>query len=580
MKRHRRLGEMLLQDDLITKEELDKVIAEGKKNGKRIGHVLIEKGILTEKALINFLEKQLDMPVVEINKDYTLKRDFFKLISQDYYLDNLIAPLSLKNGVFKVAMADPTNFEIIEELRFMADAEIEECLSTEQAIYDFLTGEGIRRKERVEDGSSNPIGFSEGFTRAVTKKDKILSEQKLVEMADDAPVITLVNRLIEEAVYQEASDIHIECYENFLKVRYRIDGILIDIKNPPDIGMHAALVSRIKIISELDISERRLPQDGRIGMNIGDKKVDLRVSIIPAVHGENVVMRILDKSSVLLGLDDLGLPKKDIEQIKRLIAKPHGLFLLAGPTGSGKTTTLYGILQFLKGFDNKILTIEDPVEYQLDGITQVQTHADIGLDFAHGLRSFLRHDPDVIMVGETRDLETAEIAVRSALTGHMVLTTVHTNDSPSAVTRFVDMGIPAYLVAATINMVVSQRLVRKICPKCKTKVKLTKKSIASMNMQGKLKEGMVHYKGKGCDSCYNSGYKGRVAVFELMEITEPIRDSIIKNNSLSDLKKVAKEQGMKPLIDQVLQKVRKGETTLEEALRIGSMEGIDYDELF
>lgn len=582
MKRKMHLGEMLLGQKTISREDLEVAIELGRKSGKRLGHVLIEEGFLTEEDLARFLESQLDMPVIDIKEQYTLDRRIFKILPRKYCLEKTIAPLHYKKGHLLIAMADPTNFAVVDEVRFMTDASVDVRLATENSILGFLEGTA------GEVAAVVPV--SRPGERAPTEAERIvfsgdsdglenLNEQKLAEMADDAPVVTLVNTLISGAIDRKASDIHIETYEDHMRIRFRIDGVLYELPNPPAREMQPAIISRIKIISKLDISERRLPQDGRIGLVVDERKIDLRVSIIPGVYGENAVLRILDKSAVLLDLDRLGFTKKEAEIIRKVAARPHGMFLVAGPTGSGKTTTLYGILQYIKQFEKKILTIEDPVEYQLDGVSQVQTHSEIGLDFSRGLRAFLRHDPDVIMVGEIRDLETAEIAVRAALTGHMVLSTVHTNDSPSAITRFVDMGVPPYLVTATFNMVLSQRLVRRLCPKCRKAVKLTQKQINDYGLKGHLRVGAQVYEPAGCKECNQTGYRGRFAVFEIMPIGERVKEMVLKGASLFELRKAARQDGMVALSDQALLQVKGGATSVEEALRLGSTEETDFDEL-
>jgi len=578
MKRKQQLGEILLAEKVISRDDLELAVELGRKTGKRLGHVLLEEGILTEEELVRALENQLEMPVADIQGEYVLDNRIFKTLPRKYCLENSIAPLQFKNGHLVIAMADPTKFAIVDEVRFMTDASVDVRLATEKSIIAFLQGgSAMASSTRMVDRSTD-AGERVTFSGGSDGSDN-LNEQKLAELADDAPVVTLVNGLISEAIDRKASDIHIETYEDHLRIRYRIDGVLCDLPAPPSREMQPAILSRIKIISKLDISERRLPQDGRIGLVVDDRKIDLRVSIVPGVHGENAVLRILDKSSLMLELSSLGFTPQEVDTIRNVAAKPNGMFLVAGPTGSGKTTTLYAILQYIRQFEKKILTIEDPVEYQLDGVTQVQAHAEIGLDFARGLRAFLRHDPDVIMVGEIRDLETAEIAVRSALTGHMVLSTVHTNDSPSAITRFVDMGIPPYMVTATFNMILSQRLIRRICPGCKEAVELTLKRIDDLGLKGLLKIGSTIYKGKGCKACSNSGYQGRFAVFEIMPVGEKVKEMVLKGASLLDIRRAGRQDGMCSLMDQALRKALEGETTVEEALRLGSTEETEFDDL-
>ncbi len=588
MKKKQYLGEMLIADKLITWDVLEAAIEEGRRTGKRLGRVLVEQGSLSEGLLAKFLKKQLGINVVDINKDYSLDKAMLETLPLKYCKKKHVAPLAIKDGEILVAMADPMNFTIEEEIRFMADTSVKVVFATEKSIFDFLDGKassdtGYKNEESALSGATRPnIALpvshdkSDEQTRGISQVNKKASK----ELSDDAPVVKLLNTIISEAIRKNVSDIHFETYEDAIKLMYRIDGILYEIPNPPPISMQPALISRIKIISRLDISERRLPQDGRIGLEIMGRKIDLRVSIIPSIYGENAVLRILDKGAVILDINELGLDNNETKLIIDQAKRPHGMFLVAGPTGSGKTTTLYAVLQYVKQFDKKILTIEDPVEYQLGGVTQVQAHPEIGLNFARGLRSFLRHDPDVIMVGEIRDLETAEIAVRAALTGHLVLSTVHTNDSPSAITRFIDMGVPAYLVNATFNMVMSQRLVRRICDNCKTSYKITQKKIKEMGLAGKLSTGTTLYHGEGCSKCNRSGYKGRFAIFEVMRVSDRIRDAVIKNSSLMEIKKTAQTAGMLSMLEQGIKKAKSGMTSIEEVIRIASSEDIDFDELF
>lgn len=549
------LGEILVQKGLVTKKALADAVAAQEKTGKMLGKVLVEQGLISAKTLYSILEDQLDV----IFKEKIPERpdvELFHTIPYEYCKDKLVAPVRTGKGKLKVYLCEPTNTDLINEIGFISGDTVEPDYATEKAIVDFL-GLTSGTQERT------PFGAGESSSGNV-KKNRTAS-------SGGQSAINYVSGIIEEAVSRKASDIHLEIYEKETRLRYRIDGSMHS-SSGPGIGQYPAVLSRIKILAELDISEKRLPQDGRIAYAYEKRPIDIRVSIIPTVHGENAVLRILDKSRMMLDLDNIGFPPELTAMIKKEALKPNGMILITGPTGSGKTTTLYSILDHIKqNADKKILTIEDPVEYQMEGISQVHVHSEIGLTFAAGLRSFLRHDPDVMMIGEIRDKETAEIAIRAALTGHLVLSTVHTNDAAGTLTRFTDMGIPAYLLTSTVNLILSQRLARGICPKCKAVKKLTAKDIALYGIKDHFKTGSAVHYGKGCKACGKTGYSGRVPVFEWIRITEPVKKAFLNGMSSFELKKLAVREKMPDLRDSGLQLVKQGLTTLEEIEKLVSL---------
>lgn len=550
------LGEMLLEHGIIERSMLDEAMTIQKKSGKKLGKILQEKGYLTEETLYSFLERQIGVhfrPAIESEPD----KEVFRYLNLRYCRDKSIAPVKMTGKIIKVFISEPTNTSMINEISFMTGKVVDIDYATEGAILEFL--------DRAAEGGG---AYSREAVKQPAKKKEESSEEF---KEDDSPVVRFVEETIQNAVERNASDIHFESYEKSAFLRYRIDGVLSK-PEEIEIRLYPAIISRIKILSELDISEKRLPQDGRIMTSFQDRKIDIRVSIIPTVYGENAVLRILDKGRKALTLSDIGIPADILGDLEKESAKPYGMILVTGPTGSGKTTTLYAVLQrILQVGSPKVLTIEDPVEYQVDGVSQVQVHSEIGLTFAAGLRAFLRHDPDVIMVGEIRDLETAEIAVRAALTGHLVLSTVHTNDAASTLTRFIDMGIPSYLLTSTINLVMAQRLVRKICPKCKTEHTLTTEEIALYEIGDLFKKGDKIFMVKGCKACGGTGYSGRMPVFELMKMSEEIKKTVLRGASSFEIKDRAQADGMQTLRIAGLKLVKQGLTTIDEIEKIVSL---------
>jgi len=500
-----------------------------------------------------------DQPVISVDQ---LPKVPFVLnnISSRFIRENLIVPLELKNNILRVVMADPDKRDVIDALRVATGAEIVIYAAESKAL-----GEYIAKFYGQETQNINKIVEDMGEKGVEFLREEEEDVGHLKDLASEAPIIRLVNLLITRAVESRASDIHIEPFEDELKVRYRIDGVLHETESVPK-KLQAAIVSRLKIMAKLNIAERRLPQDGRIRLKVGSIEVDLRVSTIPILHGESLVMRILQKEGIVIDLNKLGFPPQTLKIFDTLIRKPNGIFLVTGPTGSGKTTTLYGALDKINSPDKKIITVEDPIEYQLKGINQIQVKNQIGLTFASTLRHIVRQDPDIIMIGEIRDLETAEIAIQSALTGHMVFSTLHTNDAPSSITRLLDMGVENFLLSSTIRGILAQRLVRYICPSCKEQ----DQSMAGRDELAKLgfESDIPLYSGRGCEQCANTGYYGRAGIFELLTITEEVRKLILKNSDSNQIRELARANGMRTLLEDGAEKVKAGLTTLSEVLRV------------
>jgi len=555
-----RLGDLLLKKGLITKEDLDKAIEQQKQTAERLGKVLMDLGFISEDDLYKTLGEQLHIPFLsksEYPDTPILDVDF----SQKFMRQYKFFPLDIKDGTLRVAMSDPIDLYTIDELRLFTKCKVRVYVSKESdvlAAIDQHYGGGSSTMEKIIGGMAD-----EELQLLASGEEEDIDH--LRDMASEAPIIKLVNLFISRAIEEEASDIHIEPFEDKLMVRFRVDGILHDIESPPK-RIQAAIISRVKIMANLNIAERRLPQDGRVRLRVAGKKIDLRVSSVPTLYGESVVMRILDRGSILLSLEALGFPHDRLNEFERLIHKPHGIILVTGPTGSGKTTTLYAALEKINSPEKKIITVEDPVEYQLSGVNQIQVNPKIGLTFANGLRSIVRQDPDIMMVGEVRDKETAEIAIQSALTGHMVFSTLHTNDAPGAITRLLDMGVEGYLVSSCLEGILAQRLVRVICKQCKQPIVPDKKLFDQMESQAKNIR--IAYRGKGCEVCKNTGYHGRTGIFELLILTEPIRGMIIEKVGANIIRQRAVQLGLRTLRDDGWDKVRQGITTIEEVLRV------------
>ena len=556
-----RLGELLVREKLITADQLEKAIQEAKNSGGRLGSSLTKLGYIDEKELLGFLSNQYGIPAIDLS-EFEIDPEVLSLIPQDICMKYRVIPVNRAGSSLIVAVSDPSNISAIEDIRFVTGYNIEMVVASEDAIkkaMDRHYDAGLQVAETLED-------FSEDLE--VMAKGQEVDVKELEKGAEDAPVVKLVNMIMTDALARGASDIHLEPYEKFFRVRYRIDGILYEMMRPP-LKIKDPLVSRVKIMAKLNIAERRLPQDGRIRVKMGQKgeAVDFRVSVMPTLFGEKVVLRILSRSGLQEDMTKLGFEEKQLKDYTWAIKQPYGMVLVTGPSGCGKTTTLYSAMIELNDLTTNISTAEDPVEYNIHGINQVQMREEIGLNFASSLRSFLRQDPDIIMVGEIRDFETAEIAIKSALTGHLVLSTLHTNDAPSTITRLLNMGLEPFLVASSVLLVLSQRLVRKICEQCKESVDVPTQALISLGMTPEEAEAVTVYKGKGCGACNNLGYKGRIGIFEVMRLVRGIREGILRGESTSEIRRMAIESGMMALRQAALEKLRNGITTLEEVVR-------------
>lgn len=557
-----RLGAMLVSSGLITEEQLKKALAVQQREGGRLGSILVKMNFVPEDKLIMFLSKQYGVPYVDLSR-FEIDANVVKLIPADVAQKYQIMPINRTGATITIAMVDPSNVFAIDDVKFMTGYNVEPVVATEAGIKN-----AIAKYYSLTSAIENVMTTLENDDKAVgvihEEEDKV-DVAKLKAEVEEAPVVKLVNLILSDAVQKGASDIHIEAYEKAFRVRYRIDGSLYEVMSPP-MKLRAALTSRLKIMAELDIAERRLPQDGRIKLKIKDKEVDLRVSTLPCLFGEKIVMRILDKGNLMLDLTKLGFEPKALKDFMDAITSPYGMVLVTGPTGSGKTTTLYSALQQVNTIDVNIMTAEDPVEYNLHGINQVQMKEDIGLNFAAALRSFLRQDPDIVMVGEIRDYETAEIAVKAALTGHLVLSTLHTNDAPSTINRLLNMGVEPFLVSSSVILILAQRLVRKVCQNCKKPEKIPVNVLVDAGFTKEEAASVVCYKGEGCNTCNNTGYKGRVALYEVMPVKEEIKELILQGASALEIKRLAIKLGMKTLRMSGLTKIKEGLTSIEEVV--------------
>lgn len=563
-----RLGDSLIAEGLINEEQLQQALALQKKSGKRLGAVLVEMHLVTEQDIVQILSKQLRIPFIDLS-NYLIDPVIAKLIPEHIAKRHMLIPINKVGNKLTVAMVDPLNIIAIDDIQLMTGLMVKPVVATHTDI-----------NKALQDAYG-----------AVAQQDKLMDDLQDIGSADedggdldslgelgenDAPIIRLCNLVISQAVQNGVSDIHIEPFEKELRIRYRQDGTMYTAMQPPKKAT-AAITSRIKIMSSLNIAEKRLPQDGRIKIKVLNRMIDLRVSVLPVIWGEKIVMRILDQTSLKVNLEDLGFEPKTLERFKTGISSPYGIILVTGPTGSGKTTTLYSALTSVNSIDTNVMTAEDPVEYMLHGINQVQCKPEIGLTFAAALRSFLRQDPDVIMVGEIRDFETAEIAIKASMTGHLVLSTLHTNDAPGTIGRIVNMGIEPFMVTTSVIIVQAQRLVRKICKDCKYEIKPRVEQISQFGITPELlrrldlphinEKNMMFYKGKGCESCNNSGNKGRVGIYEVMMMSERLRDIILNGGSTDDIRRQAIEEGMLSLRESALRKALTGMTSLEEVVR-------------
>jgi len=553
-----RLGEILIKEGLISQKELEKGLNEQRKTGKYLGRTLVELGVLSEKNLVAILSDEWGIPSISL-KGVSIDKGILSKVPAKFASHYKLIPISLEENVLSVAISDPFNLQVVDDLKLLLEYEVKVFLAGEEDIDEALRryyGIGAATIEKIIDESGG-----------MDKLKPELATEDIEDMSEDASIIKFVNQILVEAYHDKATDIHIEPYEKDLRIRYRVDGILYETNIPPTIKhFQRAIISRIKILAGLNIAERRLPQDGRIKIRVGENELDLRVSILPTPYGESVNIRLLSTSMVLMGLENLGLLDRDLKILQDIIKKPHGIILVTGPTGSGKTTTLYACLSQINDTKRKIITIEDPIEYMIRGISQIQVYPKVGLTFAQGLRTMLRHDPDVMMVGEIRDFETAEITIRVALTGHLVFSTLHTNDAAGAVTRLLDIGIEPYLIASSVECIIAQRLVRVICQECKEEIKASPDTIT--NFIGRKISGTdIIYEGKGCEKCKFRGYRGRTAIYEFLVMDDTIRDRVLRKEPANNIKKQALQMGMNTLRQDGWEKIRKGITTMEEVAR-------------
>ncbi len=558
--KRKRLGELLLDAEKITEKDLLRALTEQKKYGDKLGKVIVRLGLLSEKEIIDTISRQLSIPIVNIN-ELTIPEEVVKLLSAETAKHSMAIPVMRRQNVLRLAMVDPLDIDAMDNVARIVKMEIEPLIVTEGDLK--LALEKYYGLKTIVEETLDRIRQQEVTLVQDDEGDLDQDERISVDLAEEEPVVRFVNSLLAQALADSASDIHVEPSKNQMRVRMRVDGKLRDVPSPEK-KMFLPIVSRIKILAGIDIAKTRTPQDGRFNIRDANKEVGLRVSTFPTIHGEKVVLRLLDKSTALYGIDNLGLLRDDKEKIKNVLKRPYGFILSTGPTGSGKSSTLYAILNYINSSEKNIITIEDPVEYTLEGLAQSQVNPRAGLTFESGLRSILRQDPDVIMVGEIRDRETANIAVHSALTGHLVLSTLHTNDAPSAVMRLVEMGIEPFLVTSSVSCVIGQRLIRKICPECKESYYPT----PSMHKTFQIKENVLLYRGKGCPACKYKGYRGRTGIYEVLVIDDELRELINNKVPSEVLKKKAQQKGMRIMRDDAIMKVLFGVTTLEEALNV------------
>ncbi len=590
-----KLGEILVRENLLTPQQLREALEFQREHGGRLGFNLVKMGLVSDDMITAVLSRQYGVPSVNLEL-FDIDDSVIRLIPREVAEKYSVLPLSRVGATLTLAMVDPTNVFAMDDIKFMTGLNIEPVVVSEASVQEAIaryysqSREIELAREFEESVSSNGNGNGHhdalpGSTMTLDQLDfdsdgaeglEVIDEDEeidltnLTRMSEDAPVVRLVNVLLSDALQRGASDIHIEPYEKEMRIRFRIDGVLYDVMHPP-MRLRDALISRVKIMSKLDIAEKRLPQDGRIKIKLKahgrSRELDFRVSTLPTLFGEKVVLRLLDKERLMLDMTKLGFEPESLVKFQRNISKPYGMVLVTGPTGSGKTNTLYSALQSLNQPETNIMTAEDPVEFNLPGINQVQMKEQIGLNFAAALRSFLRQDPNIILVGEIRDFETAEIAIKAALTGHLVLSTLHTNDAPSTISRLMNMGIEPFLVATSVNLIQAQRLIRRICKDCKAEHSLPPEALVEVGFSAEEAKQLKTYKGLGCAKCNNTGYKGRIGLYEVMEVTDEVRELILIGASALELRKRAIEDGMITLRESGLYKIRGGLTTLEEVVR-------------
>ena len=559
---NKRIGELLITAKLINNDQLVHALSEQQSTPGRLGSTLIRLGYLNNDDLVNFLSVQFGVPAVTL-QDFSISNEVLELVPSELVNKHHILPINRIGSTLIIAVCDPTDLSAIDDIKFITGYNIEVTVASEISIKEAI--------DRFYDSSSmldDIIADFDDSELELVQDEEELDASSLKKETEDAPVIRLVNKIMVDAIRRGASDIHIEPYEKFFRVRYRIDGVLYEIMKPP-MKLKNAILSRIKIMSELNIAERRLPQDGRIKMKLGKgKSMDMRVSVLPTLFGEKIVLRLLDQSNLQLDMTKLGLEPSMLEVVEDAIHQPYGLILVTGPTGSGKTTTLYSALSELNKISDNIMTAEDPVEYNLPGINQVQVRESIGLTFAAALRSFLRQDPDIILVGEMRDLETSEISIKAALTGHLVLSTLHTNDAPSSITRMINMGVEPFLIVSSLNLIIAQRLARKVCQQCSSREEIPVRALIQSGMNPEAAEHAVCLTGDGCEECNRTGYKGRIALYEIMTLDEKLKTAIINGANTMELKAMAIKNGMKSLRQSGLSKLIEGTTSFQEVLRV------------
>ncbi len=561
IERGKGLGELLLREKLVNVEQLHQART-AQKEGEGLGYTLAKLGYVEESHLINFLSRQYGVPSINLD-ECEVPEDVIKMVPREVAERHNLVPIARQGSTLIVAMADPGNIYAMDDVKFLTGLNVEVVVASETSIH-----KALERYYGATDYAAVMQDIQEEAEIALLRDEKGVDVAELQRETEEAPVVRLVNMILVDAVKRGASDIHIEPYEKDFRVRYRLDGVLYEIMRPPN-RLKNAITSRLKIMSELDIAERRLPQDGRIRLVLGkEKEVDFRVSVLPTLFGEKVVLRVLDKSALQLDLASLGFEEDQLRHFREAIHQPWGMVLVTGPTGSGKTTTLYSALTELNRTSDNISTAEDPVEINMPGINQVQMKDEIGLNFAAALRSFLRQDPDIIMVGEIRDFETAETAVKAALTGHMVLSTIHTNDAPSTINRLLNMGVEPFLVTASLILICAQRLVRRVCKECAEPVEVSPQALMDIGFSEEEAHQVKPVKGKGCRNCNDTGYKGRISCYEVMPLTDELKEAILQGYSSIELKREAMRQGMRTLRQSGLAKVKAGVTTIEEVLRV------------
>jgi type IV pilus assembly protein PilB len=556
-----RLGEILLREGLVTRDQLAQALAEQKSSKHRLGYVLVKLGLVQELEITKVLARQYRMPAVDLTR-FEVDPKIIKLVPAEMATQKIVLPLKREGRTLTVAMADPTDHGLLEDLKFITRFDLFPVIAGEYTLRNLIEKHYESSDQQLQTLLKDMEATAEDVEVVEEEEDEAVTQAQI----DDAPVVKLINGLLTDAVRRGASDIHIEPFEHEVRVRYRIDGALLEIMKPP-LKMKAALTSRVKILSQLNIAERRVPQDGRLKLKMGSRVIDFRVSTLPVLFGEKIVLRILDKGNLTLDLTKFGFEPKAEADLMKAILNPYGMVLVTGPTGSGKTTTLYSALSRINTPEVNIMTAEDPVEYNLMGINQVLVRTEIGLTFAVALKAFLRQDPNIIMIGEVRDLETGGIAIKAALTGHLVLSTLHTNDAPSTITRMIDMGIEAFNVASAVNLVVAQRLVRRICKECKGEAQYTDTELSALGTNFESLRRLKFMKGTGCDVCSGTGYKGRAGLYEVMALSPELRRMILRAASVAEIQDQAVKEGMLTLRMDGIKKIERGVTTLEEVVK-------------